>query len=92
MVALMEEARAIGMLAKEGFRPKRTLIYAAWDAEEPGLLGSTEWVERHQARLRESAVAYLNLDTIGRVGHGVLFVRGTDTSPTLNSSRSPLRW
>ena len=45
MVSLMEEARAIGELTKTGWRPKRTLIYAGWDAEEPGLLGSTEWVE-----------------------------------------------
>ena len=47
MVSLMEEARAIGELTKTGWRPKRTLIYAGWDAEEPGLLGSTEWVEHN---------------------------------------------
>src|SRR5918995_1357160 len=52
MVAVMEEARAIGELAKTGWKPKRTLIFAGWDAEEPGLLGSTEWVEHHAEELR----------------------------------------
>ncbi len=45
MIALMEEARVIGELAKKGQKPKRTLVYCAWDAEEEGLIGSTEWVE-----------------------------------------------
>ena len=53
MVSLMEEARAIGELTKTGWRPKRTLIYAGWDAEEPGLLGSTEWVEYNLADIRD---------------------------------------
>ncbi len=66
MVALMEEARAIGVLAKEGNRPKRTLVYCAWDAEEPGLIGSTEWVEDHQNELQEKVVAYINTDGNGR--------------------------
>jgi N-acetylated-alpha-linked acidic dipeptidase len=65
-VAMMEEARVIGELAKEGHRPRRTIVYASWDAEEPGLLGSTEWVEHHADRLRERAVAYLNTDGSGR--------------------------
>lgn len=65
-VAMMEEARVIGELAREGHRPRRTLVYASWDAEEPGLLGSTEWVEDHADALREHAVAYLNTDGSGR--------------------------
>jgi N-acetylated-alpha-linked acidic dipeptidase len=66
MVAVMEEARAIGELAKTGWKPKRTLIFAGWDAEEPGLLGSTEWVEHHADELRKYAVAYINSDSNGR--------------------------
>ncbi len=66
MVALMEEARAVGALAKEGNRPKRTLVYCAWDAEEPGLIGSTEWVEHHQKELQQKVVAYINTDGNGR--------------------------
>ncbi len=66
MVALMEEARAIGELAKKGQKPKRTLVYAAWDAEEPGLIGSTEWVEDHKAELQQKLVAYVNTDGNGR--------------------------
>ena len=62
MVALMEEARAIGQLAKMGWKPARTLVYCAWDAEEPALLGSTEWVEDHADELREKAVIYINTD------------------------------
>ncbi len=66
MVALMEEARAVGELAKKGHKPKRTLIYCAWDAEEPGLIGSTEWVEDHKAELQQKVVAYINTDGNGR--------------------------
>jgi N-acetylated-alpha-linked acidic dipeptidase len=62
MVALLDEARAIGRLARDGHRPKRTIVFAAWDAEEPGLLGSTEWVEDHADELRRHAVAYINTD------------------------------
>jgi N-acetylated-alpha-linked acidic dipeptidase len=61
-IALMEEAKAIGALAKTGWRPARTLIYASWDGEEPGLLGSTEWAETHGEELRAKAVAYVNSD------------------------------
>ena len=66
MVALLEEARAVGMLAKAGKKPKRTLIYCAWDAEEPGLIGSTEWVEDHLEELQQKTVAYINTDGNGR--------------------------
>jgi N-acetylated-alpha-linked acidic dipeptidase len=62
LVAELEEARALGELAKTGWKPKRTLIYAAWDGEEPGLLGSTEWAETHAAELRDHAVVYINSD------------------------------
>ena len=65
-VALMAEAKAIGALAKHGWKPKRTLVYASWDAEEPGLLGSTEWVETHAAELERKAVLYVNSDTNAR--------------------------
>lgn len=73
-VALLEEVRALGALVKQGWHPKRTLIYAAWDGEEPGLLGSTEWVEEHADDLAAHAVAYLNSDTNGR---GYLGVSGS---------------
>lgn len=66
MVALMEEARSVSELTKTGWKPKRTLVYCAWDAEEPGLLGSTEWVEDHADELRKYAVAYINTDGNGR--------------------------
>ena len=65
MVSLMAEAKAIGALSKTGWRPKRTLIYAGWDAEEPGLLGSTEWVEYHRETIKEKMVAYINTDGTG---------------------------
>ncbi len=65
MVSLMEEARAIGELVKTGWRPKRSLIYAGWDAEEPGLLGSTEWVEHHRDDIKEKMIAYINTDGTG---------------------------
>lgn len=73
-VALLEEVRAMGALVKQGWRPKRTIIYAAWDGEEPGLLGSTEWAETHATELAQHAVAYLNSDTNGR---GYLGVSGS---------------
>ncbi len=65
-VALMSEAKALGALARTGWRPERTIIYASWDAEEPGLIGSTEWVEAHADELSRHAVMYLNTDVNGR--------------------------
>ncbi|HWR16368.1 MAG TPA: transferrin receptor-like dimerization domain-containing protein [Terriglobales bacterium] len=62
----MEELRAYAELLKQGWRPKRTIIYAFWDGEEPGLLGSTEWAETHADELRQKAVAYINTDGNGR--------------------------
>jgi len=67
------KAQAIGKLVKSGWRPRRTLIYASWDGEEPGLLGSTEWTELHVAELKAKAVLYINSDTNGR---GYLEVAG----------------
>jgi N-acetylated-alpha-linked acidic dipeptidase len=65
-VALMAEAKSIGKLVKEGWHPRRTLVYNSWDGEEPGLLGSTEWAEQHAAELKSKAVLYVNSDTNGR--------------------------
>jgi len=73
-VAEMEEARAFGELQKQGWKPKRTLIYCVWDGEEEGLLGSTEWAEEHDAELRRHAAMYVNSDGNGR---GFLFVAGS---------------
>ncbi len=64
--ALLEEAKAIGELVKKGWQPKRTLVYCAWDGEEPGLLGSTEWAEDHGKELQQKAVVYINSDGNGR--------------------------
>ncbi len=64
--ALLEEAKSIGELLKTGWKPKRTLIYCAWDAEEPGLIGSTEWVEDHATELQQKTVAYINSDSYSR--------------------------
>jgi N-acetylated-alpha-linked acidic dipeptidase len=66
LVAELEEARAFGELLKSGWKPKRTIIYCAWDGEEPGLIGSTEWVEDHGDDLMKHAVVYINSDTNGR--------------------------
>src|SRR6266403_1909955 len=76
MVAVLEEARALGELVKSGWKPKRTIIYCAWDGEEPGLLGSTEWAEAHYDELRAHGVAYINSDSNGR---GYLEVEGSHT-------------
>ncbi len=65
-MAVLEEARSLGELVKAGWKPKRTIIYCSWDGEEPGLLGSVEWVETHAAELRRNTVAYINSDTNGR--------------------------
>jgi N-acetylated-alpha-linked acidic dipeptidase len=75
-VALLEEARSLGVLVKAGWKPKRTIIYCAWDGEEPGLLGSVEWAETHADELRKNAVAYINSDSNGR---GTLGAEGSHT-------------
>jgi N-acetylated-alpha-linked acidic dipeptidase len=79
-VALLEEARALGELHRQGWRPRRTIVYAAWDGEEPGLLGSTEWVETHAEELDRHAVAYLNTDSNNR---GFLSMGGSHTLEAL---------
>jgi N-acetylated-alpha-linked acidic dipeptidase len=60
--AMMAEAKALGALLKDGWRPKRTIVYTSWDGEEPGLLGSTEWAEGHAEELQRKAVVYINSD------------------------------
>ncbi len=75
-VAMMEEGRALGELTKTGWKPKRTIVYCAWDGEEPGLLGSTEWVETHADLLNKNAVVYINSDSNDR---GFLGVSGSHT-------------
>jgi N-acetylated-alpha-linked acidic dipeptidase len=65
-VALMSEAKALGTLYRQGWRPARTIVYASWDGEEPGLLGSTEWAEQHAAELKQKALLYINTDSNGR--------------------------
>ncbi len=66
LAALLEEAKSIGALLKTGWRPVRTLVYCAWDGEEPGLIGSTEWAEDHAAELQQKCVVYINSDGNGR--------------------------
>ena len=75
-VAMMAEARGLGELTKTGWKPKRTIVYCAWDGEEPGLLGSTEWVETHADLLGKNAVLYINTDSNAR---GFLDVEGSHT-------------
>ncbi|HEY6769062.1 MAG TPA: transferrin receptor-like dimerization domain-containing protein, partial [Candidatus Sulfotelmatobacter sp.] len=73
---LLEEARALGELLKQGWKPRRTIIYTAWDGEEPMLLGSTEWVETHADELRQHAAVYINTDGNDR---GLLAMGGSHT-------------
>lgn len=80
--AMLEEARMLGELHKQGWTPKRTIIYCAWDGEEPGLLGSVEWVETHREELQQHAVAYINSDSNER---GYLFPGGTQDLETFIS-------
>ncbi len=75
-VAEMEEARAMGDLLKQGWKPRRTIIYCIWDGEEEGLLGSTEWGEEHADELRQHAAVYINSDSNGR---GYLGAEGSHT-------------
>jgi N-acetylated-alpha-linked acidic dipeptidase len=95
-IALLAEAKALGALAAQGMRPKRTLIYTSWDAEEPMLLGSTEWVESHVPELKAHAVLYVNTDTntrgtlsaggSGDLTHLVNLVAGEITDPETHVS------
>lgn len=74
-VAMLAEAKAFGELVRTGWRPKRTIVYTSWDAEEPMLLGSTEWAETHAEEIRKKAVLYINSDANGR---GVLNASGSE--------------
>jgi N-acetylated-alpha-linked acidic dipeptidase len=73
-VSLLEEARSLSLLLKQGWKPRRTILYTAWDGEEPMLLGSTEWAETHADELREHAAVYINSDSNSR---GVLTMGGS---------------
>ena len=75
-MALLEEARGFADLLKEGWKPRRTIIYCAWDGEEEGLLGSTEWAEQHADELQANAAVYINTDSNGR---GYLNAGGSHT-------------
>jgi N-acetylated-alpha-linked acidic dipeptidase len=85
-VALMAEAQAIGALVKQGYKPKRSLVYLSWDAEEPMLVGSTEWVETHADDVKKHGMIYINSDTNSR---GVLDAGGSpDFAHILNQVAS----
>lgn len=74
LAAELGEAKALHELVQNGWQPKRTIKFCVWDAEEPGLLGSTEWVEDHAEELKQKAVAYINSDNNGR---GFLYAGGS---------------
>ena len=82
-IALLEEARALGELLKQGWKPKRTIIYCAWDGEEPMLLGSTEWAEYHGDELKQHAAIYINTDGNSR---GYLEVEGSHSLEKFTNS------
>jgi N-acetylated-alpha-linked acidic dipeptidase len=66
LAAMLAEAKAVASLTKDGWRPGRTIVYAAWDGEEPGLLGSTEYVEHHAEELKQKLLVYMNTDSNSR--------------------------
>ncbi len=65
-VEMLEEARGIAELTKQGWKPKRSIVFCVWDGEEPALLGSTEWAEQHAVELQQHAAVYINTDSTGR--------------------------
>jgi N-acetylated-alpha-linked acidic dipeptidase len=73
-VALLAEAKSLGALVAQGWRPKRSIVYTSWDGEEPGLIGSTEWAETHADELKQKAILYINSDNNAR---GILSVEGS---------------
>ncbi|MDZ4861831.1 MAG: M20/M25/M40 family metallo-hydrolase [Gemmatimonadota bacterium] len=81
VTSILEAARMLAAAAGKGYRPKRTIVFATWDAEEWGVMGSTEWVEAQEERLAAHAVAYLNLD---------VSVSGQDFGASGTSSLHPL--
>lgn len=80
IVTVLAEARAAGELARQGWRPRRTILYAAWDGEEPALMGSTAWIDTHAAELVEHLAAYINSDSDER---GFIYSDGSQTLATL---------
>ena len=82
-IAMMSEAKALGSLWQSGWRPKRTIVFTGWDAEEPMLLGSTEWAEQHADELKKKGVIYINTDGNGR---GFLYAQGSHDFQHLVSS------
>ncbi|HXT22317.1 MAG TPA: M28 family peptidase, partial [Thermoanaerobaculia bacterium] len=89
LAAMLAEAKAVGALARDGWRPGRTIVYAAWDGEEPGLLGSTEWVETHGDELQKKLLVYMNSDTNSR---GFLGVGGSHAlEPFVNQVMTDVR-
>ena len=74
----------MGALYRQGWRPKRTIVYASWDGEEPGLLGSTEWAETHADELKHKALLYINSDNNGR---GFLERRGQPRPSSISSTQ-----
>ncbi len=74
--AMLETARTLGEMVQQGWKPKRTIVFASWDAEEWGLIGSTEWAEKHADELRDKAVVYFNTDTNRQ---GTLSMSGSHT-------------
>jgi len=77
--SLLETARALGELVRSGWTPRRTIVICNWGAEEPGLIGSTEWVEQHRAELQSKAIVYINTD-VGVSGPNF----AASASPSLN--------
>ncbi|HEV8240316.1 MAG TPA: transferrin receptor-like dimerization domain-containing protein [Thermoanaerobaculia bacterium] len=89
LAALLAEAKAVAGLARDGWRPSRTIVYAAWDGEEPGLLGSTEFAEQHAQELQKKLVVYMNSDTNSR---GFLDIGGSHAlEPFVNQVMADVR-
>jgi N-acetylated-alpha-linked acidic dipeptidase len=89
--SLLETARTLALLAKDGWQPRRTIKLALWDAEEFGLIGSTEWVEKHRDELDRNAVAYINSDanSRGSIGVGGSHTLETFVTELLNDVTDP---
>jgi len=94
--AVFETARSLAALAKQGWKPDRSIVFAFWDAEEPGLVGSTEYAEAFEHELRQKAVAYINTDLFMQghfYGGGTpslrdFMVQVTEDVPALNGKGS----
>ncbi|MBL7736855.1 MAG: M28 family peptidase [Chitinophagaceae bacterium] len=82
VASLLEEAKAIGALLQTGWRPKRTIVYCAWDGEEPAMLGSTEFVEDNLKELQQKAIVYINTDGNSR---GFLSAGGSHAFQTMTN-------